>query len=372
MNARKFYLTLSSIVLFFLFAAGIVLLGYINNSSAGDFFASDIMKDFFSSTNPVNVLVLGGDKVNGNTDTMMIVNYNPKTANISVLSIPRDTKVKIDGSTHKINFAYPHGGIKQAVSAINDLIDININYYVYVDTSVFRDVIDELGGVDIYIPANMDYDDDIQKLHIHLKKGQRHLNGREAEGYMRFRHPNYYKKSDKELRKYYDGSDIKRIDAQQNFIKELIRQKANILYLPKFNKILDMVFDRIETNVTLNEALKMSNNITQIKADNVTTFKLLGEDKKTSGSWYYVYNNKILNNNTKEVLNADAVISEFFKADESFSEFSNGGSKSRDTEKESNTRKGSSKTKNTVKRSVTKKNPSNTESSIKGTKKPEP
>jgi polyisoprenyl-teichoic acid--peptidoglycan teichoic acid transferase len=370
MYSRKFYFTLSNIILVFLFVAGLLILGYISKGNPpGNILPGGFIDGLLSKKEPVNILVLGGDKVSGNTDSMMVVNYNPTTAKISVLSIPRDTKVKIDGNTHKINFAYPHGGIKLAMKTISGLLDVNINYYIYIDTPVFREIIDELGGVDADVPPGMDYDDPAQNLHIHLSEGRQHLNGKEAEGFMRFRHPNSWKKSGKEIKQYYDGSDIKRIDAQQKLIKELVKQKVNILYLHKYNKIINMIFNKVETNVTLEEALKLSNNITSIKVDEVTTFKLMGDDKRINGGWYYLYNGKIFNNNTKEEYDADVVLDEYFKADDGFSEYKNESDKSTESD-ESDTKNTTSKS-NTSKKS-TKKNPSNKETSIKGTKKPAP
>ncbi|RCX16843.1 LytR family transcriptional attenuator [Anaerobacterium chartisolvens] len=364
MNARKFYFTLSFSILTFLFISGMLILAYIGSTASAEAFpGGNILGDFFVRKDPVNVLVLGGDKVNKNTDTIMVVNYNPSTSLINVLSIPRDTMVNINGRSRKINYAYPHGGIEQAVKTISNLLNISINYYVYIDTSVFREVIDLLGGIDYNVPVNMKYDDPTQNLHINLKKGQQRLYGKDAEGFMRFRKPNSYKSSDAEFKQYYDGSDLKRIDAQQSFVKEVIRQKANISYLPKLNSIINTVFDKLETNVSINDALRLSNNITSVKPDAVTTFKLLGEDRMSGGAWYYVYNGKIINNSTKDTFNAEDVLEEYFKAAGEFSNTVNTGSKAAFSEEAAS---GSTSKINT------KKNPSNVQSSIKTQSKTKP
>ncbi len=368
MNARKFYFTLSFSILTFLFISGMLILAYIGNIASTEAFpGGNILGDFFVRKDPVNVLVLGGDKVNKNTDTIMVVNYNPSTSLINVLSIPRDTMVDIDGRSRKINYAYPHGGIEQAVETISDLLDISINYYVYIDTSVFREVIDLLGGIDYNVPVDMKYDDPAQNLHINLKKGQQRLYGKDAEGFMRFRKPNSYKSSDAELRQYYDGSDLKRIDAQQSFIKEVIRQKANIAYLPKLNSVINAVFDKLETNVSINDALRLSNNITSVKADAVTTFKLLGEDRMSGGAWYYVYNGKIINNSTKDTFDAEDVLEEYFNAYGEFSNIANKGSKTSSSKETA-----ASSSVGSTSKINTKKNPSNAQSNIKTQPKAKP
>ena len=290
MNVRKFFLIICSIISAFMFLLGVASLGYINltttvnadvyNPNNTNLF-SEILDPYKTTTENVNVLVLGGDKVNKNTDTMMVVNFNPTTAKISILSIPRDTKVLINKKTAKINAAYPGGGGEQAIESVSDLLGVDIKYYVYVDTSTFRKVIDKLDGVDYYVPEDMNYDDPIQNLHIHLKKGQQILDGKKAEQYMRYRQGNSHK-----VTKNYDGSDLKRIDAQQNFIKELIRQKVNIIYITKMNDILSVIFSNFDTNIKMDEVLKLSKNINKVNANEINMFKLPGESVE-GGAWYY-------------------------------------------------------------------------------------
>ena len=293
MNVRKFFLIMSTVLSTFMFVLGILALGYINlvsaeplpndsNKGTNNSGIIGILDTYKTSNESINVLVLGGDKVAKNTDTMMLVNFNPQTAKINILSIPRDTKVRIKGKTAKINAAYPGGGGERAMECVSDLLGVDIKYYVFINTSTFRDIIDILDGVDYYVPENMDYDDPYQNLHIHLDKGMQHFDGKKAEQYMRFRKGNRAK-----VTKNYDGSDLKRIDAQQNFIRELIRQKVNVFYITKLNSILNKVFSNIETNVEMEEVFKLSKNISKVDADSINMMKLEGTDVETD-AWYYV------------------------------------------------------------------------------------
>ncbi|NTV90304.1 MAG: LCP family protein, partial [Clostridiales bacterium] len=102
---------------------------------------NEIFKPFLQSKDPFNILVLGGDKVNKNSDTMMLVNFDPSSYKINVMSIPRDTKALIEGKFRKINYAYPHGGIELTVQTVSTMLDVKIKYYVFVDTSAFRNII---------------------------------------------------------------------------------------------------------------------------------------------------------------------------------------------------------------------------------------
>ncbi len=73
---------------------------------------------------------------------------------------------------------------------IEQTFGIPIDYYIYVDLKGFVALVDELEGVDVYIPEEMNYDDPYQDLHIHYTKGQHHLNGQQAMEVVRFRHNN--------------------------------------------------------------------------------------------------------------------------------------------------------------------------------------
>lgn len=292
MDLRKFYFILTIIVSIVLFLSGAAMLYYVNTHLANsevvyassDESLNNIFQPLMSSREPFNILLLGGDKVNKNSDTMMLLNFNPETMKINIMSIPRDTRVFINKKERKINYAFPSGGIDLTAKTVSELLDVNIKYYVFVDTAAFREIIDLLGGVNYNVPADLNYDDPIQNLHIHLKKGQQTLNGAKAEQYVRFRKPN---KWTKEVRKYYDGSDLKRNEAQQAFIRELMKQKLNIQYVPKLTSIVDAIFRNVDTNFTLNEVIKMTGFISKFKVENVNFIPMPGTTYDAS-PWYYL------------------------------------------------------------------------------------
>lgn len=289
MNTRKFYFIVSAVLAVCLFITGTVLLASVkmpaSNGNGSESLLDKIIDPIRTDNEPVNILVLGGDKVASNTDTMILVNYNPATAKMSMLSIPRDTKVEVPGSSlPKINSAYAAGGAKLAVDTVSKLLGVNIKYYVFINTVAFREIIDALDGVDYNVPVDMNYDDPTQDLHIHLKKGMTHMDGAKAEQFMRFRQPTSY---NNEIMKYYDGSDLKRISAQQDFIKELIKQKANIKYISKADDIISILFKNIDTNVSAPDAVKLSQNLVKLNVSEINTFTLPGESED-QGAWYYI------------------------------------------------------------------------------------
>jgi len=303
MSFRKFYLALTSILLVFLFATGVIMLNYLKTYSADEASSSlddelrgqdnNILKPFVPDNDPFNIIVLIGDKSEANTDTMMLVNYNPATSEMNVMSIPRDTKIVLDtGNAVKINSLYAkRGGSNLLMNHLSKIVGIEVKNYVYLNIETFRKIIDLLGGVWIEVPIDLDYDDPLQDLHIHIKKGKHLMDGKMAEGYLRFRHPN--NGYTEEMLKYYDGSDLKRIEAQQNFIKELIKQKVNIIYLPKLNEIIDTVFDNLETNVSLSQVFKLVKTVKDFSLEKVNFYTLPGSSMDHS-PYYYLYDEEAI------------------------------------------------------------------------------
>jgi len=326
MNTRKFTYITTLVVGIFLFVLGNVFLFYINNITPETGGTSPLTRildglNGAKKNEPMNFLLLVGDKASGNTDTMLVANYNPTSNQISIVTIPRDTKVKIEhSSVPKINSTYAaggreHEGAKYASEIVSNLTGININYYVHLNISSIKRITDMLGGVYFDIPADLRYDDPAQDLEINLKKGYQLLDGDMVEQLLRFRKPRESKYSHAELvelKKFYDGSDIKRSEMQVKFIKEFISQKFKIQYLPKFNSVINYAFQNIITNMTLADALKLSSGLIEVSSDNFNSFRLDGEDKVINAGWYYVYNGKFINIDTKESITASEVVAEYF------------------------------------------------------------
>lgn len=380
MNTRKFTYITTLVIGSFLFVLGIIFLFYINNVAPEIGSTSTLPKildglNGAKKNDPMNFLVLIGDKSSGNTDSMMVVNYNPDSRQISLVTIPRDTKVSIKRSTvPKINSAFAAGGRKHegavyASEVVSNLTGITINYYVHINISCIKEITEMLGGVNFDVPADLRYDDPTQDLHIDLKKGYQLLDGDKVEQLLRFRKPDERKYSSaelKELRQFYDGSDLKRTEMQVKFIKEFIDQKLNIQYLPRYNSVLNYAFKNIITNMTLTDALKLSSGVIKVKSDSINSFRLDGEDKLISNGWYYVYNGKIINIDTKESLPSEEIVSQYFKTV--------GGMAVPSGELTVPEDNGEDKPAETSKKPAksTKKNPSNAETDSKGSGKDKP
>ena len=137
-----------------------------------------------------NILLLGVDS-NGEgsdiwegtrSDTIIIVNIDPKTHSINAISIPRDSKVYLPDNkgVQKINSAHALGGINLVKKTLKETFGIKIDKYIIVHDEAVEKVVDALGGIPIYVEKPMKYHDYAGKLHINLDKGNTVLNGKYA------------------------------------------------------------------------------------------------------------------------------------------------------------------------------------------------
>jgi len=186
-----------------------------------------------------NILLLGIDDVTGEvsesgqrSDTMIVAAISHKDGSVHFLSIPRDTVVSIVGRSReeKIDEAYYYGGAPLAVKTTEKLLQIPIQEYIAIDTKAFAELIDVLGGIDLYVETNMDYADPYADLQIHLAQGYQHLTGDETQKYLRYR-------SD-------ELSDIGRMRRQQKFLKEFYAKIVRVETIWKLPAIIDILKHR--------------------------------------------------------------------------------------------------------------------------------
>lgn len=221
----------------------------------------------YQITRPVNILVLGIDRYmdapmsepgdglkegstttfSGRSDVMLLVGVNPTDNTAHILSIPRDTRVEIPGSgVAKANHANMEGGPALAAQTISANFDgVPVDRYVRVSTDAFRELVDLLGGVEVYVPYPMQYEDETQKLKIDLAEGWQTLNGDQAEQFARFR-------SDR-------LGDVGRVQRQQQILQALKNRLASPAVLPKLPQVLELMQKYVDTNLTLEEMLALVN-----------------------------------------------------------------------------------------------------------------
>lgn len=216
------------------------------------------------------------------TDTMMLTKINFDTGETSIMSLPRDTRVAIKGKTEKLNAAHAFGGPDLTLKTVEDFLGIDLDYYVKIDYKIVKDVVDAIGNVTIDVPINMTYDDPYSKppLKIRLKKGVQDLNGQKAHDFLRFRQNN-------DGSGYRDG-DVDRIQAQQYFIKELVKQTIKPKNLLRLGKLLETYYDNVETNIPLKVMAKGALSANKIDTENMITATIPGEGKYVGPVSYYI------------------------------------------------------------------------------------
>ena len=211
---------------------------------------SDKEEPLIKATDKSIVLIMGVDKREddvGRSDTLMVATIDPNLDKATLLSIPRDTRVKIRGRGYdKINAAFAYGGVSLAQSTVENFLGINIDHYVMIDTGSFVKIIDAIGGVDIDVEKRMFYEDpwdDNGGLVIDLYPGQQHMDGRTAVTYVRYR--------DSE-------GDIGRVKRQQAFMAACMDKVTSPEIVPRIPKIVREVIDAVETDMSLSELLGLA------------------------------------------------------------------------------------------------------------------
>ncbi|NJN57078.1 MAG: LCP family protein [Leptolyngbyaceae cyanobacterium SL_5_9] len=202
--------------------------------------------------------------LNGRSDTMLLVQVDPADNSINVLSIPRDTQVEIPGvGLTKINHANMLGGDSLAARVVSrNLNGVTIDRYVRVSTEAFRELVDLLGGVEVFVPQPMSYTDETQKLYIDLEQGWQTLNGDEAEQFARFRS---------------DGNgDIGRVQRQQQLIRALRDRITSPAVIPKLPEAIQLIQKYVDTNLSLEEMLALANFGMALEQDNFRMVMLPG------------------------------------------------------------------------------------------------
>lgn len=249
----------------------------------------NIFKDVMGDQDPVFVLVMGvSEDISVElTDTIILVGYNPDTNKAFMLSIPRDTFVgrseAYAGGYDKINSLYQTSPEK-TVEAVENLTGVQIDYYVTVKTSALVDIVNAIGGVEYDVPINMDYDDDSQDLHIHLKAGQQMLNGDQAEQLVRFRHNNNGTSYSTE----YGDNDIGRMRTQREFLKVVANKLISTNSVDKLKDITKIIFKNLSTNAELSKALTYVPYVASFDPENDLTMEQLpGNPRMLNELWFY-------------------------------------------------------------------------------------
>lgn len=225
-----------------------------------------------------NIIVMGVDERSddvGRSDTLFVVMFDSKTKAASLLSVPRDTRVRIEGhGWDKINHAYAYGGQKLTQKTVEELLGIKVNNYVMVDFKGFEGLVDAIGGIDIDVEKDMYYHDTWDGFTVDLKKGRQHLNGKTAIQYVRFRD---------------EEGDIGRIRRQQHFLMAVydkITSADMLLHIPGLAKQLTSM---VKTDMPLSDMIDIGRALhSMVKEKGLSMAMVPGEPKYIDGISYWL------------------------------------------------------------------------------------
>ena len=243
----------------------LMVLVFISAALAGAYYASNSLlekpvekkqsEELITAKDKATIMIMGVDERDddvGRSDTLMIASIDPKTNQASLLSVPRDTRVKIKGhGFDKVNAAYAYGKEKLSQDTVENLLGVNIDHYIIINTKSFKKIIDAIGGIDIDVPKRMHYEDpwdDDGGLIIDFQPGMQHMDGAKAVTYVRYRD---------------EEGDLGRIRRQQDFMRACMDKIVSPAIIPKLPSVIKEVMDSIQTDLTFRHLLDCAGTLNQ-------------------------------------------------------------------------------------------------------------
>jgi len=175
------------------------------------------------------------------TDTIFYVRLLGNRA--WVVAIPRDTYVEFDGYKGKINAVYGFKGAEGLERAVEKVLGLRVDHHAIITLDLAAKAVDEVGGVDVYLPAAMDYDDNAADLHIHIPEGKQHLSGKQAVGYMRFRG--------------WVGDDLSRLDRIKEVLLQVTKKALSPANWPRVPGLVRDLWSDLETDIDVGKVLAL-------------------------------------------------------------------------------------------------------------------
>ncbi|MGF7032100.1 LCP family protein required for cell wall assembly [Paenibacillus mucilaginosus] len=231
---------------------------------------------------PMSFLLTGVDSRGGsggsmNTDVLMLVTLNPESRKATVVSIPRDLEMKpkeFGLSAHKANYYYAYyynqdknSAIPKTKELFSDMFGLPIDYMAAIDFDGFRDVVDELGGIETYVDMDMRYVDTWDGTDINLKQGLQTLNGKQTLDFLRYRKSN---------RGTEESSDTARNERQQKVLDELLDKMTSFSGIAGWGGILEIAGKSVKTDIPADELRRFILSFQKLKPDSIEFIHLNG------------------------------------------------------------------------------------------------
>lgn len=219
-------------------------------------FSTDPQKYVFGNRRRLNILCLGVDynhnakgiqySQGARSDTIIVLSLQADNRKVTALSIPRDLRVPVtdSGAEDKINAAFSLGGARRARKVVSQFLGVPIDYSLVVKVDAARELVDALGGLNLKVEKDMDYDDNWGNLHIHLKKGPQLLDGKQVVGYCRFR-------KDAE-------SDFGRMRRQQQVLRVVSARLSHSITPETIEKLVQVVRRNVSSDLAYSKMITLA------------------------------------------------------------------------------------------------------------------
>ena len=285
---RTILLTLMGVLIAGVTACGLWFGKIVSKLNNGEIITSGLLSSLTDSDvtrDPFYMLLLGTDGRPGDTayraDSIILVRVDPKAKQVTLISIPRDTKVEYKGSTMKINATHAYDGAEGMVNAINELCDVEIAHYAEISFDGMKTLVDAVGGIDINATDGVD---DPEAGPVTIEPGQQHMDGEAALTYCRARH------------QYADG-DYTRMRHQRQVIGALANAVLNNMDITRLPGVIESLSDMVVTDLGVQDIVSLANAMRGMDTDNMWSANLpswAGEDAYIDGqSYVFVYEDKL-------------------------------------------------------------------------------
>ncbi len=214
---------------------------------------------------PLNVLLLGVDERSGDSgrsDALMVLSLDPEDDSMNLVSIPRDTRTEIVGKGYedKINHAYAYGGTDMSINTVENLLDIELDYYVKMNMEGLSEMVDAVGGITVDNKTDW-IDEGYYKKGYHYEEGKIELDGAKTMGFVRMRH--------------FD-SDFARTGRQRQVFQAIVDKGASVASVNKIDDMIDVLGNNMETNMDFSDMKNLMMNYRDTRK-NVVSYQMEGE-----------------------------------------------------------------------------------------------
>ncbi|MEA5512642.1 LCP family protein [Nodularia sp. UHCC 0506] len=221
----------------------------------------------YKLSRPMNILIMGinprqdtvdgsPESFTGTSDTMLLVRLNPSDQTMRVLSIPKDTMIAIpERGLTKVSDANAQGGPVLAARVVSrTLNNAPIHRYIRISSSGLRQLVDQLGGVDVFVPQAMEYQNSRSQLSINLVSGWQTLDGEQAEMFARFRDAGL--------------GDLPRVQRHQALMTALMQRLNSPTVVPRLPQLTRLMRKYFDTNLKIEEMMALLNYSVNLERDN--------------------------------------------------------------------------------------------------------